>query len=242
MHAQLAPAIYPEEVSYRDRTKASYAYFLEGQHYLPGADSRSPLFYQPYPIVLVEGQGCWLVDLDGNRLLDFTSNHTSLILGYGHSQVVEAVQRQLAQGTCFPGASEPQARLGRLLCERMTSVELVRFTNSGTEAAMYAIRAARAFTGRHMIAKIEGGYNGSADSLMVSTHPSAAQVSELSRPAAIPSSLGLPPETLAHVMVLPFNEIDATARLIEQAQEPLAAVIVEPVSYTHLTLPTNREV
>jgi glutamate-1-semialdehyde 2,1-aminomutase len=157
------------EEQYRQRTPRSQRLFIEARKYLPGGDSRSTLFYHPYPAVMDQGEGCWLVDIDENRLLDFTGNHSSLIHGYGHPQIVRAVQEQLAKGTCFPGSSEPQARLAKLLCERIPSIERVRFTNSGTEAAMNAVRGARAFTGRSRIAKVEGGYHGTADEMMVST-------------------------------------------------------------------------
>ncbi len=229
MNARVAASLSQEEQLYRSLTPTSYKCFLEGRKYLPGADSRSPLFYPPYPVVLEEGHGCWLFDVDGNRLLDFTGNHTSLILGYGHPQVLDAVRRQLEKGTAFPGVTVPQVRLAKVLCERVPSFERVRFTNSGTEAAMNAIRAARAFTGRHKIAKIEGGYNGSWDDVMVSTHPSGGQAGDVLRPVAAPASLGLTPDSIDNVVVLPFNEVEAAARLIEQQGEHLAAVIVEPV-------------
>jgi glutamate-1-semialdehyde 2,1-aminomutase len=218
-----------EEQLYRSLTPTSYEYFLESRKYLPGGDSRSPLFHPPYPVVLEEGDGCWLLDLDGNKLLDFTGNHTSLVLGYKHPQVLEAVRRQLEKGTAFPGVTVPQVRLAELLCERVPSFERVRFANSGTEAAMNAIRAARAFTGRHKIAKIEGGYNGSWDDVMVSTHPSGEQAGDVVRPVAAPASLGLSPDSTDNVIVLPFNEVEAAAQLIEQQGKHLAAVIVEPV-------------
>ncbi len=229
MSAQKAASLYQEEQLYRSLTPTSYEYFLEGREYLPGADSRSPLFYPPYPVVLEEGNGCWLLDVDGNELLDFTGNHTSLVLGYKNPQVLDAVGRQLEKGTAFPGVTVSQVRLAKLLCERAPSFEQVRFTNSGTEAAMNAIRAARAFTGRQKIAKIEGGYNGSWDDVMVSTHPSGEQSGDVLRPFAAPASLGLSPESTDSVVVLPFNEVEAAARLIEQQGEHLAAVIVEPV-------------
>ncbi len=229
MNARVAASLSQEEQHYRSLTPTSYKYFLEGRKYLPGADSRSPLFYPPYPVVLEEGHGCWLFDVDGNKLLDFTGNHTSLIFGYGHPQVLDAVRRQLEKGTAFPGVTVPQVRLAKLLCERVPSFERVRFTNSGTEAAMNAIRAARAFTGRHKIAKIEGGYNGSWDDVMVSTHPSGEQAGDVLRPVAAPASVGLTPDSIDNVVVLPFNEVEAAARLIEQQGKHLAAVIVEPV-------------
>jgi len=240
MNTQEAASLSQEERHYRSLTPTSYEYFLEGRKYLPGADSRSPLFYPPYPVVLEEGHGCWLFDVDSNKLLDFTGNHTSLILGYRHPQVLDAVRRQLEKGTAFPGVTTPQVRLAELLCERMPSLEQVRFTNSGTEATMNAIRAARAFTGRHKIAKIEGGYNGSWDDVMVSTHPSGEQAGDVLRPVAAPASLGLTMDSVENIVVLPFNEAEAAARLIEQQAEHLAAVIVEPVLGSAGMIPADQ--
>src|ERR671927_1744138 len=240
MNTQKAASLSQEEQLYRSLTPTSYEYFLEGRKYLPGADSRSPLFYSPYPVVLEEGRGCWLFDVDSNRLLDFTGNHTSLILGYKHPWVLDAVTRQLEKGTAFPGVTVPQVRLAESLCERVPSFERVRFTNSGTEATMNAIRAARAFTRRHKIAKIEGGYNGSWDDVMVSTHPSGEQAGDVLRPAAAPASLGLTPVSIDNVVVLPFNEVEPAARLIEQQGEHLAAVIVEPVMGSAGMIPAEQ--
>jgi len=240
MKTQEAASLSQEEQLYRNLTPTSYEYFVEGCKYLPGADSRSPLFYPPYPVVLEEGHGCWLYDVDGNKLLDFTGNHSSLILGYGHPRVLGAVQRQLQKGTSFPGVTVPQLRLAKLLCERVPSLERVRFTNSGTEAAMNTVRAARAFTGRHKIAKIEGGYNGSWDDVMVSTHPTAEQAGDVLRPVAAPASLGLTPGSTDNVLVLPFNEVEVAARLIEQRGEHLAAVIVEPVMGSAGMIPAEQ--
>src|ERR687894_2996321 len=130
MSAQKAASLYQEEQLYRSLTPTSYEYFLKGRKYLPGADSRSPLFYPPYPVVLEEGDGCWLTDVDGNKLLDFTANHTSLILGYNHPRVLEAIQRQLEKGTCFPGVTAPQVWLARVRCVRVPFFVRGRFANS----------------------------------------------------------------------------------------------------------------
>ena len=240
MDTREAASLSREEQLYRSLTPTSHEYFLEGRKYLPGGDSRSPLFHPPYPVVLEEGEGCWLLDLDGNKLLDFTGNHTSLVLGYKHPRVLDAVRRQLEKGTVFPGVTVPQVRLAELLCERVPSFERVRFANSGTEAVMNAVRAARAFTGRHKIAKIEGGYNGSWDDVMVSTHPSGEQAGDVVRPVAAPASLGLSPDSTDNVLVLPFNEVEAAAQLIEQQGEHLAAIIVEPVMGSAGMIPAER--
>jgi glutamate-1-semialdehyde 2,1-aminomutase len=200
-----------EEEVYRLRTPASRRFLAEARAYLPGGDSRSTLFYRPYPAVMDRGEGCWLYDIDGNRLLDFTGNHSSLVHGYGHPAIVEAIQRQLRKGTCFPGSTEPQLCLAKLLCERLPSVERIRFTSSGTEASMNAIRAARAFTGRARIATIDGGYH------------------------------GLSADATAGVAVLPFNEINTAADILEADGEGLAAVLVEPVLGSAGMIPAERD-
>ncbi len=235
-----APARSREEELYRRRTPASGRAFQEARQFLPGGDSRSTLFYPPYPAVMDRGEGCWLFDLDGNRLLDFTGNHSSLILGYGHPAIVEAVRLQLARGTCFPGSTAAQTRLASLLCERLASVDLVRFANSGTEAAMQAIRAARAFTGRHGIAKVEGGYHGTADEVMVSTHPTSPNAGEPSHPLASPGSRGLGPGATGNAVVIPFNDPEAI-RLIEAERDWLAAVVVEPIMGSAGMIPAERD-
>jgi glutamate-1-semialdehyde 2,1-aminomutase len=240
MDTQLAARLLKEEEVYQRRTPASRGFFAEARQYLPGGDSRSTLFYRPYPAVMDRGEGCWLHDIDGNRLLDFTGNHSSLVHGYGHPAIVEAVEHQLRKGTCFPGSTEPQLRLARLLCERIPSVDRARFTNSGTEASMNAIRAARAFTGRSRIAKIEGGYHGTMDDVMVSVHPSLAEGGKRSQPRATASAEGLAAEVIAGVVVLPFNETDAAATILEANGEELAAVIVEPVLGSAGMIPAER--
>lgn len=229
-----------EEELYRLRTPASGRFFAEARKYLPGGDSRSTLFYRPYPAVMARGEGCRIFDIDGNRLLDFTGNHSSLIHGYGHPQILEAVERQLHKGSCFPGSSEPQLRLARLLCERIPSIERVRFTNSGTEATMNAIRASRAFTGRSRIAKVEGGYHGTVDEVMVSIQPTAADAGSRSRPRAAAGSQGLAHEAVASVTVLPFNDTEGAAAIIEAVGDELAAVLVEPVLGSAGMIPAER--
>ncbi|HEV2771736.1 MAG TPA: aspartate aminotransferase family protein [Thermoleophilaceae bacterium] len=214
---------------YAAMTPASRRCAGEAAAYLPGGDSRTPLFHAPYPLGFEEGRGCRVVDLDGNELLDFTGNHSSLIHGYGHPRLLEAVADQLRKGTAFPGLTRPQVEFARQLCERVESLELLRFTNSGTEATLQAVRAARAYTGRHVVAKIEGGYNGTWDEVMVSTHPSAEEAGDLERPAAVPATEGLGPQVESGVLVLPFNDEAAMRRLLEERGASIAAVVVEPV-------------
>lgn len=229
MNEQAVVSLSEQERRYRGLTLTSREYFQEACEYLPGGDSRSTLFYAPYPTAFAEGSGCWLTDVDGNRLLDLTGNHTSLVLGYGHPAVLQAIQSQLQRGTCFSGLTTPQVRMAKLLCERVPSLERVRFTNSGTEATMNAVRAARAFTKRPTIAKVEGGYHGSWDGVMVSTRPSAELAGDALRPLSESASVGLAPGSAESTLVLPFNDAEAAVRLIEQRGDELAAVFVEPI-------------
>jgi glutamate-1-semialdehyde 2,1-aminomutase len=219
----------PELETYRQRTPRSAALDREARAYLPGGNSRSTIHYDPYPLYVERAEGCWLDDVDGNRLLDLTGNHTVLIHGNQHPAVLAAVQRQLALGTSFPQPSPLQPRLARQLQTHLPSLERVRFTNTGTEATMNAVRAARAWTGRPVIAKMEGGYHGSQAEMLVSTHPSAAEAGPPERPRPVPRCQGLPERILDQVLVLPFNDLDATAALLREQASRVAGVIVEPV-------------
>jgi glutamate-1-semialdehyde 2,1-aminomutase len=223
------PLTSSEEDLYRRKTPASCRFFASAREYLPGGDSRSTLFYQPYPAVMDRGDGCFLYDLDGNRLLDFTGNHSSLIHGYSHPPVMRAIDQQLRKGTTFPGATESQLRFARLLCERIPSVERIRFTSSGTEAVLNAIRAARAVTGRSRIAKVEGGYHGTADDVMVSIHPSASAAGDRRRPSATPHGKGVRAGAVSDAVILPFNDIEGARAILESSGSQLAALLVEPV-------------
>ena len=181
-----------QEEKYRPRTAESYRMNLEAQEYLPGGDSRSTIYYFPYPIFFTRGEGCWLYDADGNRFLDFTCNHTSLILGYGDSHVQAALREQLELGTCFPGPTEPQIRLARMICERVPSIERVRFTSSGTEATMNALRGARAFTGRTKVVKAEGAFHGTEDIMEVSIAPNVQMAGPQDHPIGLAHVEGIP--------------------------------------------------
>jgi glutamate-1-semialdehyde 2,1-aminomutase len=240
MSTQAVPGTTREEELYRNRTPASRQYFATARKYLPGGDSRSTLFYRPYPAVMARGEGCLLFDIDGNRLLDFTGNHSSLLHGYGHPVITSAVQEQLQKGSTFPGASEPQLHFARLLCQRIPSIQQVRFTNSGTEATLNAIRAARAFTGRARIAKVEGGYHGSADDVMVSIHPSSEEAGQQSRPQATPHARGISREVVESVVVLPFNDVKGAREVLQASGSEIAAVLIEPLLGSAGMIPAER--
>lgn len=214
---------------YRSRTPASAAAFGAAAMVLPGGDSRSTLHHEPYPVHLVRAAGARLWDADGNEYLDFTNNHTALVHGNAFPPVLKAARQQMDQGLCFGTPTPLQGQAAHLLVERVPSLDLVRFCASGTEATMHATRVARAFTGRHLIAKAEGAYHGSQDDMFISTHPSPETAGPADHPLPTPRCPGLGRSSITDTIVLPFNDPAASARLIRSAGDDLAAVFVEPV-------------
>ena len=226
---------------YQDMTPKSKAAWEEAKQYLPGGDSRNSIFWNPYPIFVEEASGAYVVDADGTDRLDFIGTMTTLILGHAPQPVVDAVRSQLEQGVVYNAPNRHQVRLARLLCERIPSFDLVRFTNSGTEATLNTIRASRAFTGRDLIAKAEGGYHGSHDVVSVSVRVDPGKAGERLRPDSLPATEGLAEGILDSVVVIPFNETEAAKVILEQHKDDLAAIIVEPMLGSVGMLPATHE-
>ena len=217
------------ETEYRKRTPQSEVLAASAQRVMPGGDTRTNTFFPPYPVFIESGKGCRMTDADGNVYLDFLANYTSMIHGYAPARIVEAVSRQLSLGTAFASPIESQIQLAAAICSRMSSIERIRFCNSGTEATMNAIRAAKAFTGRNKIIKMEGGYHGSHDAASVSVAPLRERAGPISSPNSVPDLDGVFRGILADVIVVPFNDLDVADSIIKQNKDDLAAVIVEPV-------------
>ena len=197
------------ETQYRRRTPRSAALFARAEQALPGGDTRTSTTFGPYPTYIARGEGARLTDVDGNELLDFLNNYTSLIHGNAFAPVVDAARKQIELGSAFGAPNEFQVELAALMCERVPSVERIRFTNSGTEGTMMAIRGARAFTGRELIVKLEGGYHG--------THDSVA------------GGAGVLRATQAATIQIPYNDAPALERVLAERAGQVAAVILEPV-------------
>ena len=214
---------------YQAKTPRSRALFEEAQRVLPGGNTRTTIFIDPYPFYAVRGDGPRIWDADGHERIDFNGNYTSLILGHAPAAVVAAVQEVAARGLSFPAPSEHELRLAEALTRRVPSCEQVRFTNSGTEATMLAIRGARAHTGRPKIAKFEGSYHGTHDWVQVSITPPVEGAGSRKRPKAVAAGAGVPDAVLKQVVVLPWNEPEAALKLIDKHAAQLACVICEPV-------------
>lgn len=194
---------------------------------LAGGNSRATLYTTPYPRYAVSGSGAWVTDADGNRLLDFHNNYTSLIHGHAYAPVVDAVRHQVGLGTSFGLPTEAEIELAELLHSRVARFERIRFTNSGTEAVMQAVKAARAYTGRPAIAKCEGSYHGTYDFAEVSLDSGPENWGEVLAPSSVPYSDGTPRSVLAEVVVLPFNAVEAARELLLRERHRLAAVLVD---------------
>ena len=219
-----------ELTRYVELTPKSQALWEEAREYLPGGDSRNSIFWRPYPIFITSASGCHVVDADDVDRLDFINTMTTMILGHGPEPVLQAVQGQLEHGLAYNAPNLHQIRLAKLLCQRVPSFDQVRFTNSGTEATLNTLRAARAFTGKSRFAKVEGGYHGTHDAVSVSIRVDPALAGEPNRPQALASSSGLAEGVVDQVVVLPFNETGAAQAILEEHREELAAVIVEPLT------------
>ena len=207
-----AEIIEKHESAYSKRTPRSSAAFQSAREYFPGGSDRSGTFYRPYPIWVDKAENCRLTDVDGNEYIDFHNCFTVTVLGHAHPQIVRAIQDQAARGLVYGAATPSILRWADLICRRVRSIEKIRFANSGTEAVMFAIRAARAFTGKDLILKMQDGFIGTYD------------------PAVNPSDApGLPKSVLNDSITIPFNDNEAAEKAITQNRDRLAAVVLEPM-------------
>ncbi|HEY6876207.1 MAG TPA: glutamate-1-semialdehyde 2,1-aminomutase [Candidatus Dormibacteraeota bacterium] len=175
------------------------------------------------PPVLVRGRGAYVWDDAGRRYIDYVGAFGPLLLGHANRAIVEAIVQAAHAGGSFGVTGPGEVRLAEMIQHRMPSIERIRFVNSGTEAAMSALRVARAATGRDLVIKFEGGYHGHADSLLVEAGSGAATL-------AIPGSAGVAPAVAAQTLVARYNDLDSVEALLEEHSGGVAAVIVEPVA------------
>lgn len=205
-------------------------WYREAGRHIPGGTSKANLYMRPHPLYIRGGNACWATDLEGIERLDCINSFTALIHGHAFLPVVQAVRDQLSRGTNFSFSTPEELRLGKLLVERVPGLEQVRFGNSGTEAVMMAIKAARAFTGRDRIAKIEGAYHGYYDDVQVSFNSAPPHWGPDDAPASLPSSGGIPKHRIQETLVLPWNDPEAAERLLTRHKNELAALIVDPLA------------
>src|SRR5262245_3483997 len=174
------------------------------------------------PVFVAQGDGASITDVDGNRYIDLIGSWGPLILGHSHPEILDAIAETMSQGTTFGAPTEIEVRFAEAIREAYPSMELVRAVSSGTEATMTAIRLARGFTGRSKLVKMDGGYHGHADCLLVSAGSGVATL-------GIPGSAGVPDGAARDTLVVPYNDLAALEQTFA-AHADIAAVIVEPVA------------
>jgi glutamate-1-semialdehyde 2,1-aminomutase len=196
---------------------------------MPGGDTRSVTFYPPFPLALVRGEGHRVWDADGNEFIDVLNNYTALVHGHAHPDIVRAIQDQAPRGTVFPAPSELQAEVAERICDRVASVERVRFTNSGSEAVLQAIRIARAVTGRDAIVKADGGYHGSWEQVPMSLDQAHGHVADDEDAPAVVLGSGIPQAVQDLVHMVRYNDVASLEAAMERHGDRVAALLFEPV-------------
>lgn len=194
--------------------------FEESKKIIPGGVSSPVRAFKPYPFFVAKGEGSHIYDVDGNSYIDHCLAYGPLILGHADKTVVSDLTNQLTMGTAYGAPTENEIKLSREVINRIPSAEMVRFTNSGTESTMSAIRVARGFTKRDKIVKFEGAYHGAHDYCLVKGGSGAA---------CLPDSLGIPVDTTKNTLTVPFNDEEALTELIEKEGENIACIIMEVV-------------
>jgi glutamate-1-semialdehyde 2,1-aminomutase len=208
------------------RLAESKRLFEEAQRLMPGGVSSPVRAFRAVggtPVFIERGEGAYLVDVDGNRYVDYVLSWGPLILGHAHPRVVAALEDAVRRGTSYGAPTALESELAGLIREAMPSIELVRFVSSGTEATMSALRLARAFTGRPKIVKFAGCYHGHEDLLLVQAGSGVATL-------GLADSPGVTPGAVADTLSAPYNDLDAVEQLFARHAAEIAAVIVEPIA------------
>ena len=214
-------------MTYPDPHSRSAALGARANAVFPGGGTRGLTQLAPYPIYAREARGCRIVDVDGEERIDFINNYTVQLFGHSHPAIVEAVVRQAERFTSLTLATESEIELAEEICGRAASFRRIRFTNTGTEAVMHAVKGARAFTGRPKIAKCEGVYHGAYDYVEASLDPDP-QNWGTDRPRPVGHARGTPARLLEDVVVIPFNNAARSRAILDRHADELAAVVVDP--------------
>lgn len=225
---------------YESKTKRSKEIYEEARKLLPGGVAGNGAFMKPYPLYIDRAKGSKVIDVDGNEYIDLLCGSGPMILGHSPDRVIEAVKKRLDLGTNIILSTELILELAKKIIKHMTSIEMLRFVNSGSEATYMTMRAARAYTKKDKIAKFEGNYHGQHDFALICTR-SIGQ-GPISNPLGVTESAGIPKCVLENIVILPYNNIEASISLIKRHAHQLAAVIMEPVAgFSMGAIPADKE-
>ncbi|MBP1910489.1 glutamate-1-semialdehyde 2,1-aminomutase [Methanolobus bombayensis] len=196
--------------------------YNKARNFLPGGVSSPVRAIKPYPFYTESACGSKIKDIDGNEYIDYCLAYGPNILGHANPTIKQAIIDQLEKGWLYGTPTEPEVLLAEKIASLYPSIDMLRFVSTGTEATMSALRAARGFTGKNKFIKIEGGFHGAHDAVLVKAGSGATTLGK-------PDSLGIPEDFTKHTLQTPFNDIEALTQLIEKNQDDMAAVILEPV-------------
>jgi len=205
--------------TYRLKTPRSEKLFKRAKEVMPGGISHNIHYFPPYPFFIKKTKGSKIWDVDGNEYIDLWMGNYTHILGHCPAVIVQAIEKQLKQGIHWGLVYKKQIEWAELIQELVPSAEMVRFCCSGTEATMYAVRLARAFTGKKIVLKIAGGWHGANPDLSLG----------IKMPYDREESLGLLPELQKYTKVIPFNDLSGSLKVIHQNKKDLAGIILEPI-------------
>ncbi len=208
-------------------TSLSAQLYKRALEVLPGGVSRNTVLRKPHPLYADHASGCRVTDVEGVERIDFANNMASLIHGHARPEIVRAVSEQLGRGTAFTFATEIEIRFAEHMVARNADFDRLRFVNSGTEAVMGSLKAARAFTGRSKIAKIEGAYHGLYDYAEISQTSKPENWGTRERPSGVPVAYGTPAGVIADVVVIPFNDPDRSITILDEHKGQLACVLLD---------------
>ncbi len=208
---------------------------------MPGGCSRNTVLRKPNPLYAESAKGCVVTDIEGVERVDFANNMAALIHGHAHGDIVANVTAQLQKGSAFTLATEVEIDYAEHLCSRNESFDKLRFVNSGTEAVMSCLKAARAYTGRAKIAKVEGAYHGLYDYAEVSQTASPATWGDESAPNSVPVAFGTPQAALDDVVVIPFNDVARAIAILDKHKDDLACVLVDLLPHRVGLIPASTE-
>ena len=226
---------------YTDRTAISGGMFEKAKLYLAGGEKRTVSYYPPYPLTIVSGKGCLVRDADGNSYIDCVNNYTSLLHGHANDMIANAICDAARKGTAMPAGIEDQVKLAQLLCSRVPGVERIRFCNSGTEATLFATRAAKVYTGKPGIIKILGGYHGTTDMMEYNVSPviNYEHPEEMLIPR--PDIGGVSEKIAEEMYIVPYNDLEAVKKVLEEHHNEIAGMILEPFLGAGGVIPAKKE-
>lgn len=213
---------------YRNQTRGSYDMYQRADRVLPLGVSSNFRTFEPYPVYIQRAQGSKMWDVDGREYTDFSMCFGALMVGHSNPVMVEAVARAAGEGTLYGMPHDREVRAAELICERF-GLEQMRFTNSGSESTMHALRMARAYTGRDKVLKFEGAYHGGHDTVLVSVKPPRPRVGQLRHPKPIAVGSGIPALTVENTLVAQWNDARSVRDVLERHENDVAALILEPV-------------